>query len=192
MKVQERGIPMTIEVVGKNGLTITPAIENYAKDKLSKLEKFFTLGGELNARVLCKVYNDHHKVEVTIPSKHFTLRTEVADQNVYAAIDLSVDKLERQIKKFKGKVNKILREREGIEQFFVDDRAHTLGMEKEYLAKHIVRSKSLRLRPMSVEEAIDQLEMIGHDFYIFLDETKRTVSVLYVRGDGDYALIETE
>lgn len=183
---------MTIEVVGKNGLTITPAIENYAKDKLSKLEKFFTLGGELNARVLCKVYNDHHKVEVTIPSKHFTLRTEVADQNVYAAIDLSVDKLERQIKKFKGKVNKILREREGIDNFFVNDAVQTDGMEKEYIAKNIVRSKSLRLRPMSIEEAIDQLEMIGHDFYIFLDETKRTVSVLYLRGDGDYALIETE
>jgi putative sigma-54 modulation protein len=192
MKLQERGILMTIEVFGKNGLTITPAIENYAKDKISKLEKFFTLGGELNARVLCKVYNDHHKVEVTIPSKHFTLRTEVADQNVYAAIDLSVDKLERQIKKFKGKVNKILREREGIESFFVNEGAHTEGLEKEYIAKNIVRSKSLRLRPMSIEEAIDQLEMIGHDFYIFLDETKKTVSVLYLRGDGDYALIETE
>jgi putative sigma-54 modulation protein len=192
MKLQERGILMRIEVFGKNGLTITPAIENYAKDKISKLEKFFTLGGELNARVLCKVYNDHHKVEVTIPSKHFTLRTEVADQNVYAAIDLSVDKLERQIKKFKGKVNKILREREGIESFFVNEGAHTEGMEKEYIAKNIVRSKSLRLRPMSIEEAIDQLEMIGHDFYIFLDETKKTVSVLYLRGDGDYALIETE
>jgi putative sigma-54 modulation protein len=192
MKLQERGIPMTIEVVGKNGLTITPAIENYAKDKISKLEKFFTLGGQMHARVLCKVYNDHHKVEVTIPSKHFTLRTEVMDQNVYAAIDLSVDKLERQIKKFKGKVNKILRDREGIDPIFVDEHAHTQGMEKEYLAKNIVRSKSLKLRPMSIEEALDQLDMVGHDFYIFLDETKRTVSVLYLRGDGDYALIETE
>jgi putative sigma-54 modulation protein len=183
---------MTIEVVGKNGLTITPAIENYAKEKITKLEKFFSHRDELNARVLCKVYKDHHKVEITIPSKHFTLRTEVADQNVYSAIDLSVDKLERQIKKFKTKVNRILREREGVENFFVNDEVQTEALEKEYIAKNVVRSKSLKLRPMSIEEAIDQLEMVGHDFYIFLDETKRTVSVLYLRGDGDYALIETE
>lgn len=183
---------MTIEVVGKNGLTITPAIENYAKDKITKLEKFFNHRDELNARVLCKVYKDHHKVEVTIPSKHFTLRTEVADQNIYSAIDLSVDKLERQIKKFKNKVNRILREREGVENFFVNDALQTEELEKEYIAKNVVRSKSLKLRPMSIEEAIDQLEMVGHDFYIFLDETKKTVSVLYLRGDGDYALIETE
>jgi putative sigma-54 modulation protein len=183
---------MNIEVVGKNGLTITPAIENYAIEKLSKLEKFFTLGRELNARVLCKVYKDHHKVEITIPSKHFTLRTEVVDESVYAAIDLSVDKLERQIKKFKGKVNRILREREGIDNFFVNDDAQHDAMEKDYIAKNVVRSKTFQLRPMSIAEAIDQLEMIGHDFYLFLDETKKTVNVLYLRGDGDYALIETE
>ena len=183
---------MNVEVVGKNGLTITPAIETYAKDKMIKLERFFNHRDELNVRVLCKVYKDHHKVEVTIPSKHFTLRTEVADQNVYSAIDISVDKLERQIKKFKDKVNRILHEREGIEEFFNTDQAQNEALEKEYLAKNIVRSKSLQLKPMSVEEAIDQLEMVGHDFFIFLDEVKKTVAVIYVRGDGDYALIETE
>jgi putative sigma-54 modulation protein len=182
---------MNIEVVGKNGLTITPAIETYAKDKMNKLERFFNLRDELNVRVLCKVYKDHHKVEVTIPSKHFTLRTEVSDQNVYSAIDISVDKLERQIKKFKDKVNRILHEREGIDEFFSTD-AQSEALEKEYIAKNIVRSKSLKLKPMSIEEAIDQLEMVGHDFFIFLDEVKKTVAVIYVRGDGDYALIETE
>lgn len=182
---------MNIEVVGKNGLTITPAIETYAIDKMNKLERFFNHRDELKVRVLCKVYKDHHKVEVTIPSKHFTLRTEVADQNVYSAIDISVDKLERQIKKFKDKVNRILHEREGIDEFF-NSEAQTAALEKEYIAKNIVRSKSLKLKPMSVEEAIDQLEMVGHDFFIFLDEVKKTVSVIYVRGDGDYALIETE
>ncbi len=182
---------MNIEVVGKNGLTITPAIETYAKDKMNKLERFFKHRDELNVRVLCKVYKDHHKVEVTIPSKHFTLRTEVSDQNVYSAIDISVDKLERQIRKFKDKVNRILHEREGVDEFF-NTNGQNEAMEKEYIAKNIVRSKSLKLKPMSVEEAIDQLEMVGHDFFIFLDEVKKTVAVIYVRGDGDYALIETE
>ena len=158
---------------------------------MNKIYRFFNHRDELNVRVLCKVYKDHHKVEVTIPSKHFTLRTEVADQNVYSAIDISVDKLERQIKKFKDKVNRILNEREGVEEFFNND-AQSAALEKEYIAKNIVRSKSLKLKPMSIEEAVDQLEMVGHDFFIFLDEVKKTVAVIYVRGDGDYALIETE
>lgn len=181
---------MLVDVVGKNGLEITKAIENYAQDKMAKLEKFFNYRDELHVRVLCKVYKDHHKVEVTIPSKHFTLRTEVADQNVYAAIDTSVDKLERQIRKFKAKVNRILKDREGIDDFFSDVEIQD-ELEKEFIAKNIVRNKLYDLEPMSVEEAIDQIEMVDHDFFIFLEEKSRKVNVLYIREDGDYALIET-
>ena len=181
---------MLVDVVGKNGLEITKAIDNYARGKMEKLEKFFNYRDELHVRVLCKVYKDHHKVEVTIPSKHFTLRTEVADQNVYAAIDTSVDKLERQIGKFKSKVNRILKDREGISDFFSDAEIQD-DLEKEFIAKNIVRNKVYDLEPMSVEEAIDQIEMVDHDFFIFLEEKSEKVNVLYVREDGDYALIET-
>ena len=181
---------MLVDVVGKNGLEITKAIDNYARGKMAKLEKFFNYRDELHVRVLCKVYKDHHKVEVTIPSKHFTLRTEVADQNVYAAIDTSVDKLERQIRKFKSKVNRILKDREGISEFFSDIEIQD-DLEKEFIAKNIVRNKVYDLEPMSVEEAIDQIEMVDHDFFIFLEEKSNKVNVLYIRGDGDYALIET-
>lgn len=181
---------MLVDVVGKNGLEITKAIENYANEKMAKLEKFFNNRNDLHVRVLCKVYKDHHKVEVTIPSKHFTLRTEVADQNVYAAIDSSVDKLERQIRKFKTKVNRILKEREGIQEFFTEVDSES-ELEKEFIAKNIVRSKVMNLDPMTVEEAIDQIEMIGHDFFIFLEEKSNKINVLYIREDGDYALIET-
>ncbi len=181
---------MLVDVVGKNGLEITKAIDNYARGKMAKLEKFFNYRDELHVRVLCKVYKDHHKVEVTIPSKHFTLRTEVADQNVYAAIDSSVDKLERQIRKFKSKVNRILKDREGITDFFSESEMQD-DLEKEFIAKNIVRNKVYDLEPMSVEEAIDQIEMVDHDFFIFLEEKSKKVNVLYIRGDGDYALIET-
>lgn len=180
---------MTVEVVGKNGLEITQAIQNYATEKMEKLEKFFHSRDDLKVRVLCKVYKDHHKVEVTIPSTHFTLRTEVTDENVYAAIDTSVDKLERQIKKFKNKVNRILREREGVEEYFIEENDELL--EKEFIAKNISRIKKLDLHPMTTAEALDQIEMIGHDFYIYLDEKTNKVNVLYIRSDGDYAIIET-
>jgi len=179
---------MLVEVVGKNGLEITDAIKTFAEEKMGKLEKFFNYRDELRVRVLCKVYNDHHKVEVTIPSKHFTLRTETSDRDIYAAIDLSVDKLERQIRKFKTKVNKILKDREGIAEFFAKE------MEKESKTPsktEVVRIKSYDLTPMNLKEAIDQMEMIDHDFFIFLDEATLKVNVLYVREDGNYALIET-
>ncbi len=178
---------MLVEVVGKNGLEITPAINSFATDKMSKLEKFFNYRDELRVRVLCKVYNDHHKVEVTIPSKHFTLRTEVSDKDIYSAIDLSVDKLERQIKKFKSKVNKILKDREGIADFFAKEQ----DKERKAPQTEIVRIKSYDLTPMNVTEAIDQMEMVDHDFFIFLDEASLKVNVLYIREDGNYALIET-
>lgn len=181
---------MLVDVVGKNGLEITKAIENYANEKMAKLEKYFNTRDELHVRVLCKVYKDHHKVEVTIPSKHFTLRTEVADQNVYAAIDSSVDKLERQIRKFKTKVNRILKERDGIEEYFADFDAEE-ELEREFIAKNIVRTKQLHLVPMTVAEAVDQIEMVDHDFYVFLNEQTDKVNILYVREDGDYAIIET-
>ncbi|QVK21698.1 ribosome-associated translation inhibitor RaiA [Mycoplasmatota bacterium] len=179
---------MLVEVVGKNGLEITQAINNFATEKMSKLEKFFNYRDELRVRVLCKVYNDHHKVEVTIPSKHFTLRTEVSDKDIYSAIDLSVDKLERQIKKFKTKVNKILKDREGISEFFAKEQDRDKKIDPQ---TEIVRIKSYDLTPMNVTEAIDQMEMVDHDFFIFLDETTLKVNVLYIREDGNYALIET-
>lgn len=183
---------MTVEVVGKNGLEITQAIKNYAEQKMAKLEKFFHYRDDLHVRVLCKVYRDHHKVEVTIPSKHFTLRTEVSDENVYAAIDTSVDKLERQIKKFKTKVNRILKEREGVTKFFIESNDDDdVALEKEFIARSISRTKKLDLHPMTLEEALDQIEMVGHDFYIYLDEETNKVNVLYIRSDGDYAVIET-
>ena len=182
---------MKIEVVGKNGLEITPAIKEYAEKKISKLEKYYNTSEELRATVLCKVYSDHHKVEVTIPSKHFTLRTETSDVDVYSAIDLSIDKLERQIRKFKTKVNKILREREGVHEFFRND-VDIEGLDKEIKVHNLVKNKQLKLVPLSVEEAIDQMEMTDHDFFVFLDEATMKVNILYVRQDGEYARIETD
>ncbi len=179
---------MIVEVRGKNGFKVTDAIENYAHEKLSKLERFFK--EELDAAVVCKTYSDHHKVEVTIPTKYFTMRAEVAEEDMYAAIDLAIDKLERQIRKHKTKVNRSLRKREGVKDLFNED-VDLEALERELVGRP-VKKKQHKLEQMNTDEAITAMEMLGHDFYIYRDEKTKNVHVLYLRNDGDYAVIETE
>ncbi len=179
---------MILEVRGKNGFKVTDAIENYADEKLSKLERYFK--EELDAVVVCKTYNDHHKVEVTIPTKYFTMRAEVAEEDMYAAIDLAIDKLESQIRKNKTKVNRSLRKREGVADLFNED-IDIEALERELVGPP-VKKKTIELEPMSSEEAITAMEMLGHDFYIYRDADTQKVNVLYLRNDGDYAVIEAD
>ena len=179
---------MKLEVRGKNGFEVTQAIENYADEKLGKLERYFK--EELDAVVVCKTYNDHHKVEVTIPTKYYTMRAEVAEEDMYAAIDLAIDKLESQIRKNKTKVNRSLRKKEGVADLFNDD-VDLEALERELVGPP-VKKKQLSPEEMSSEEAITAMNMLGHDFYIYKDTSTKRINVLYLRNDGDYAVIETE
>jgi len=179
---------MILEVRGKNGFTVTEAIENYAHDKLSKLERYFRQ--ELEAVVLCKTYKDHHKVEVTIPTKFFTMRAEVGEEDMYAAIDLAVDKLDRQIRKNKTKINKSLRAKEGVADLFHED-FDIDALERELVGSP-VRKKTIEPEEMTSEDAITAMEMLGHDFYIYRDADTKNVNVLYLREDGGYGVIEAK
>ncbi len=179
---------MNIEVRGKENFVVTDAIEAYAIDKLTKLERYFK--EDLDATVVCSTYPDHHKVEVTIPTKVFTMRAEVKEEDMYAALDLAVDKLERQIRKHKTRINRSLRKREGVKDLFNED-VDLEALERELVGRP-VRHKKHQLEEMSTDEAITALEMLGHDFYIYRDQETKQVHVLYLRDDGDYAVIETE
>ncbi len=179
---------MKLEVRGKNGFEVTQAIENYADEKLSKLERYFK--EELDSVVVCKTYKDHHKVEVTIPTQYYTMRAEVAEEDMYAAIDLAIDKLESQIRKNKTKINRSLRKKEGVSDLFNED-IDLEALERELVGPP-VRKKQLSPEEMSSEEAITAMNMLGHDFYIYKDSETKKISVLYLRNDGDYAVIETE
>jgi len=178
---------MYVEVRGKNNLVITDALKAYAEDKLQKIDQYFNQN--LEAYVLCKTYNDHHKVEITVPTKVFTMRAEVASEDMYAAIDLAIDKLERQIRKNKTKLERTLKKRAGISEFFAGD-FDAEALESE-LVKKPLKEKVITLETISVQEAITQLEMVGHDFFIFKDEATQSVSVVYLRNDGEYAVIKT-
>lgn len=183
---------MKIEVLGKNGFVPSQTNKDYAQEKLAKIEHYFQDQAELEARVVCKVYSEYHKVEVTIPTKNIVLRAEAQDQDVYSALDKALDKLVAQIVKYKTRT-KSKENKEGIKEIFSNDAFDAKALEKEIIASQLVRSKKVELSPMTVDEAIEHMELTGHDFFIFQNKDKNNeVCVVYTRDDGDYAVIETK
>ena len=180
---------LKFNIRGEN-IEVTPAIREYVEAKVEKVERYFNEDVNATANVNLKVYNDKQtKVEVTIPMKNVTLRAEERNNDMYAAVDLIVDKLERQIRKHKTKVNRKFREREGAGVYFAT--ATKNGAEVEEEEYQVVRTKQFDLKPMDQEEAILQMNMLGHDFYIYTDAETDATNIVYKRKDGKYGLIET-
>ncbi|HLG27171.1 MAG TPA: ribosome-associated translation inhibitor RaiA [Paenisporosarcina sp.] len=184
---------LNYNIRGEN-VEVTPAIREHVESKINKVERYFNEEIQANANVNLKVYNDSQtKVEVTIPMKNLTLRAEERHNDMYAAVDLIVDKLERQIRKYKTKVNRKFREREGVGAYFAnvqspEQAAHQDDKEEEI---HIVRTKQFELKPMDQEEAVLQMDMLGHNFFVFTDAESDGTHIVYKRKDGKYGLIET-
>ena len=181
---------LKFNIRGEN-IEVTPAIREYVEAKVEKVERYFNEDVNATANVNLKVYNDKQtKVEVTIPMKNVTLRAEERNNDMYAAVDLIVDKLERQIRKHKTKVNRKFREREGAGVYFANVTKNGAEVEQEEEFQ-IVRTKQFDLKPMDQEEAILQMNMLGHDFYIYTDAETDSTNIVYKRQDGKYGLIET-
>jgi len=181
---------LKFNIRGEN-IEVTPAIREYVEAKVEKVERYFNEDVNAKANVNLKVYNDKQtKVEVTIPMKNVTLRAEERHNDMYAAVDLIVDKLERQIRKHKTKVNRKFREREGAGVYFANVTKNGAEVEQEEEFQ-IVRTKQFDLKPMDQEEAILQMNMLGHDFYIYTDAETDSTNIVYKRQDGRYGLIET-
>lgn len=183
---------MKCTVRGKDGFQITEAIENYITTKLSKINHYFKKPNEIEAKVLCKIYSDHQKVEVTIPTQYFTLRAEESHEDLYAAIDLVLDKLDRQIRRHKDKISSVYKNREGVSELFNDEQFDINQLRAEIVGTNLVRNKKVELKPMTVDEAILQMEMLGHGFFVYLDKETEKINVVYKRhSDEEYAIIET-
>lgn len=177
-------------VRGEN-IEVTQAIREYAEKKISKLERYFSNVPEATAHVNLKVYSDKTaKVEVTIPLPYLVLRAEETSIDLYGSIDLVVDKLERQVRKYKTKINRKSREK-GFEMT-ADISALEEQVEENNGQLEIVRTKRLSLKPMDSEEAVLQMNMLGHNFFIFEDADTNGTSIVYRRKDGKFGLIETD
>ena len=177
---------MKFIIRGKN-LEVTDSIKSYIEEKIGKLDKYFEKPGELTANVIVRVKGKDQIVEVTIPAKKIILRGEESNEDLYASIDLVSDKLERQIKKNKAKMNNMKGKKMVAE--FTFDVVDALEDEKERL---IAKRKDLEMKPMSEEEAILQMELLGHDFFIFKNDNIDQISVVYKRKEGNYGIINTK
>ncbi len=172
---------MRVELLTKN-VEITEGIEESVKSALSGLDKYFK-DGELTAKVTIKTYSVGQKIEIELPidGKH-VLRQETVERDLYQAIDVATDKLEKQIRKVKNRAADHENERQVLFDYFAE-------FETSEEVSSITKRKELELLPMSEEEAVLQFEIIGHDFFLFLDGNTNDTKLLYKRKDGEYGII---
>ena len=166
-------------------IAVTKSIKDYITEKMERLNKYFEGAKNIKASVIIRVKNNEQIIEVTVPTSKFTLRAEEKHNDLYAAIDLVMDKLERQIRKNKTKLNDKYK---NIIQF---DLA-SLDEEEEVEERKIVKRKNIDTKPMDEEEAILQMELLNHDFFVFKNVDEECVSVMYKRRDGNYGIINVK
>ncbi|WP_425806016.1 ribosome hibernation-promoting factor, HPF/YfiA family [Desulfitobacterium sp. Sab5] len=174
---------MNIMIRGKH-IEVTDALREYVLKRVGKLEKYSD--EFMDVKVTLLVEEGRHRVEVTAPIHGIILRGEEESTDMYASIDLVIEKLERQIDKYRTRINKrmrtkVLKDHEPAQPVTPDD-----DEEK------VVRNKKFTLKPMSVDEAIMQMNLVGHNFFVFTNSDGHTVNVVYRRHNGDYGLLEPE
>lgn len=173
---------MKINVKAKN-TQVTQSLTDYIEKRFAKLEKYF-VNADMAGTVTLIVEKGLHRVEATIPLPRYILRAEDSSNDMYASIDGVVDKLERQIRKYKTKVN-----RKSKVQTFAElpPVADTALAEED---GKVIKTKSFVVKPMDEEEAILQMELLEHDFFVFLNAATQTINVVYKRKDNQYGLIQ--
>lgn len=176
---------MKFNIHGKK-VEVTEPIRTYIETKLGKLDKYFENPDELTANVVIRIRGVEQIIEVTIPAKRVILRGEESHKDLYAAIDLVSEKIERQIRKNKTRMHH-KNNKENLMDFVVDFDIKPEEDETET----IVKRKHIEMKPMSEEEAILQMNLLGHEFFVFNEMHSGITCVLYRRKDNSYGIIET-
>jgi len=173
---------MRITVSGKN-INVRPSIREYIEGKLQKFDRYFNTDVEI--KVTVSVEKHRQKVEVTMPLKQGVIfRAEETSEDLYQSVDMVMDKLTKQMRKHKTKIEKRYHKHESIRVADIPD------YEYDFDESKIVRTKSFPIKPMDPEEAVLQMEMLNHDFFVFMNGETEEVNVVYIRKDGNYGLIE--
>ena len=173
---------MRFIITGRN-IDITEGLKSAVEEKLGKLDRFFAPETEVN--VTLSVEKERQKIEVTIPVKGNIIRSEQVSSDMYISIDLVEEVIERQLKKYKNKI--------------VDKQQNAAAFAQEFVEKDydddevkIIRTKRFGIKPMDPEEACVQMELLGHNFYVFFNSETEEVNVVYKRKGNTYGLIEPE
>ncbi|MFC4779732.1 ribosome hibernation-promoting factor, HPF/YfiA family [Eubacterium multiforme] len=173
---------MKVTVVTKN-MELTPALREMVEKKVSKLDKYFE--SNVSAKATLSVQKNRHRVEIAIPFNGVLLRAEEITDDMYKSIDKVQEKLVRQIRKQRTKLAKRQNDSLRFAELAADDSIN----ENE---GKLVKTKKFAVKPMNVDEAILQMELIGHNFFVYKDADTNNISVLYKRKDGDYGLLEPD
>lgn len=174
-------------IIRGDKMQITDAMKDYINEKLGKLEKYLENSDAVRANVIVKVKNHEQTVEITIPLKSFILRSEETKEDFYAAVDKTIDKLERQVRKNKTKL--MAKQNKASYDFNFEK----IDFKEEIEDEHkIIKRKTIEVKPMNEEEAILQMELLNHEFYMYKDSETNKPTVVYKRTDGNYGLIESE
>lgn len=178
---------MNLQLRGKN-TEVTEGLRNYVEKRFAKLEKYFTR--EMTGTVTLIIERNEHIIEATIPINRFILRAEESSHDMYTSIDNVVEKIERQVRKYKTRVN-----RKG-KQVGMDYLPFTTTEELDNTEEDVInndrieKTKTFVVKPMDVEEAIMQLELVDHDFFVFLNDKTDEIEVVYRRKGNKYGLIQ--
>lgn len=172
---------MKIEITSRN-YRVSERLKGLIEKKLSKFDKFFDKPASI--KVVCSMVKDRCKMELSLNAGSMFIRSEVETDNMYSNLDVCVAKLEKQVVKFLGKANVKAKAIDFSEFDYFDELP-------ELIIPKITKRKSFNLVPMSEQEALVQMDMVGNDFFIFMNSATDNVCVLYRRGDGDVGLIET-
>ena len=175
-------------IIRGDKLKITDSMHAYIEEKLGKLEKYLKNSDEIRANVIVKVKNHEQRVEITIPLKTYIVRAEETKDDFYAAVDKALDTLERQIRKNKTRIMS----KQGKTNHDFDMSVIETEKDTETEEKKIVKRKTVEVKPMDEEEAILQMELLGHQFYMYKDSNTNKTAVVYQRNDGNYGVIESE
>jgi len=174
---------MKFIISGKN-IDVTESLKEMAQEKIGKLEKYFTPDTEVN--ITMSVEKERQKIEVTIPIKGHVIRAEQVSNDMYASIDMVEEVIERQIRRYKSKLTNPKQSISNFTESFLDEEVE----DDEKI--DIKRTKKFAIKPMDPEEACVQMELLGHNFYVFRNATTDEVNVVYKRKGESYGLIEPE
>lgn len=174
-------------IIHGDKLKITSAMSDYIEEKLGKLNKYLENSDKVRANVIVKVKNHEQRVEITIPLKSFILRSEETKDDFYAAVDKAVDKLERQIRK-----NKTRMMSKQVKLDYAFDFSQIEESEEDEKENKILKRKKVEVKPMNEDEAVLQMELLGHQFFMYKDSETNQPAVVYKRNDGNYGVMESE
>jgi len=181
---------MKLQILAKNNVEVTETIRAYVEKKVGKLDRYLPTLGEAKVEISregTKLPQQRFTVQVTLDSKGVLIRAQEKSKDMRAAVDKVVDVLSKRIERYKGKLYDKSR---GVS--FARQGAAIEEEEEIEAPKRVVKTKHILVKPMPIDEAINQMELLGHDFFLFLDADTERLNLLYRRDDGNYGLIETE